>query len=174
MFEISRFTGMWVLLTATFYTVAANAELDGEVNGTYRFVGGVTETQRITERIETTVGFINTLLRPLARRLLGRNTRVPEEVTIDTNGEMMSVGTSFWPARETRLDGTPTTFVNIRGQETVMTRTLRGARIVERATANGATRRIIYCFLGRRLRMDWAITSRVMPRPLQFSLTYVR
>jgi hypothetical protein len=156
---------------------AAWAELGGEIDGTYVFAGGEAERAAHRAALDDAAASVSPVLRPIARTVLGQLLQLPRRIIVRTVGDQLEITIDPNPPRRSRLDGTATTFRNVRGTRSVLRRVLRGRTIHETAVAENSTRNIEFRFGedNRRLTACWRVeVPERFPRPVRFRLTFER
>jgi hypothetical protein len=168
-----------VAFVAALLCASGSAGDDARANdafvGEWVHVGGEIEEQRIRESVEACVSEMGFLVRPLARSRLLDGSRIPLRLEIEAGASWVSIIEDDGAPLAAPL-GVPAKLTAHTGDTIDLRHVLTRDALVQWRTSDEGTNRITYRLVdgGRRLVTDVLTTSRHLPRPVTYRLTYER
>lgn len=130
----------------------------------------------VNRAIETAVGRMNFVTRPIARGRLRRTNPVYGRVVVNYTGDQVSTTFDQRHPIESPSNGTPIKWTREDGEKFDLSTEWQGQRLVQTFRAEDGTRTNTYSVSadGRVLTIHVRITSPRLPQPLEYNLVYNR
>jgi len=147
-----------------------------KLTGTYRYVGGAAQRQRLESAIDRTVQQLNALIRGIGRRRLTESNQIRDAVELKIQGD--KVTTIFTPGGTvtTTLGASAISWTTDTGKSVKVKSALVKGRLVQDFQADDGSRRNVFTVdaSGDKLTLSVTIRSDRMPEPLKYALSYRR
>jgi hypothetical protein len=156
---------------------AADAdELRRRLVGDYLFVGGSAERALVPAAVERSVDGMFFIARGIAYDRLLRNCEICSRYTLALGEGTISVGGSCQLPDVSPDDGREVDHRTKLGETSKLSQRLVGETLVQEFRGDGGARRVVWTLLpdGQTLRMQVLITSKHLPHPVDYTLTYRR
>jgi hypothetical protein len=151
-------------------------ELRRRFAGEYLFVGGAPERALVPAAVERSVDGMFFIARGIAYDRLLRNCEICSRYSLALRGGSISVGGSCQLPDVSPDDGREVVHRTKLGETSKLSQRLVGETLVQEFRGDGGARRVVWTLLpdGDTLRMQVLITSKHLPRPVDYTLTYRR
>ncbi|HET6982544.1 MAG TPA: hypothetical protein VFI53_10395 [Myxococcaceae bacterium] len=166
-----------MLLGLALPVLGADPQGGGEArrySGTFRYVGGKTEEARIRQAIDAaTKGMIGG---DTAKTELMKRSEVRPTYTLSFEGGKATVSSPGFPPETSPLDGSPVEMTNKYGDKLKMRQRFMDGALVQESEAKdgtGSTRFQLEAN-GKTLRVRRISKSPKLPRPVEYTLSYVK
>lgn len=168
------------VIAIAFQAAAGDATDAGELRrrlaGEYLFVGGASERALVPAAVERSVNGMFFIARGIAYDRLLRNCEICSRYSLALGGGTISVGGSCQLPDVSPDDGREVDHRNKLGETSKLSQRPVGETLVQEFRGDGGTRRVVWTLLpdGETLRMQVLITSKHLPHPVDYTLTYRR
>jgi hypothetical protein len=170
-----------VMVIALRGALAAGAATDADelrrrLAGEYLFVGGPAERALVPAAVERSVEGMFFIARGIAYDRLLRNCEICSRYTLALGGGTISVGGSCRLPDVSPDDGREVDHRTMQGETSKLSQRFLGETLVQEFRGDGGSRRVVWTLLpdGDTLRMQVLITSKHLPHPVDYTLTYRR
>ena len=169
-----------VLLLSTLDATAADAPdadaLRRRYTGEFVFVGGAAERAAVPAAVERSVDGMFFIARGIAYDRLLRSAEVCASYTLDLGGASFSVAGSCRTPDVSPADGREVEHRTKEGETSKLSQRLVGETLVQDFRGDEGARRVVWTLLpdGDTLRAQVVMSSRHLPRPVEYTLTYRR
>lgn len=172
-----RITTLFAALAAVLalaLPAAAQTGTSATLDGTYTLNRSASDD--VNRAIETAVGRMNFVTRPIARGRLRRTNQPYQRVVISHTQQQVSVITDNRAAIRTPANGTPIKWRREDGEMLDVSTEWENGRLEQTFAAEDGRRVNVYSLSadGRTLTMEVTITSGRLPQPLRYKLVYNR
>jgi hypothetical protein len=172
-------------VTATLLRVPASGAADGATDvdelrrryaGEYLFVGGAAERALVPAAVERSVDGMFFIARGIAYDRLLRNCEVCARYTLALGGGNISVAGSCQVPDVSPDDGSEVDHRTKLGETSKLSQRFVSGSLVQAFRGDGGARKVVWTLLpdGETLRLQVLITSKHLPRPVDYTLTYRR
>ena len=157
-------------------TATDEGELRRRLAGEYLFVGGAAERALVPAAVERSVEGMFFLARGIAYDRLLRNCEICSRYSLALGGGAISVAGSCQLPDVSPDDGREVDHRTKLGETSKLSQRLVGETLVQEFRGDGGARRVVWTLLpdGETLRMQVLITSKHLPHPVDYALTYRR
>lgn len=144
--------------------------------GTYVFVGGEKQKQRVTQAIEDVVQQLNVLIRPIARDRLGPPNAIPHRIHVSANEDFTTITLDQRTIRAQVNGKQPVNATDVYGKPVQFWHKLQQGHLIEHAVGKGGTKKNVFILSedGKKLIIDVTMDSKQLPAPIKYRLTYRR
>lgn len=134
------------------------------------------ESDDINASIDRAVEHMMFIARPIARHRLRVNNPLPQHLELDIRPDSIVILRGDEQRAALPRDGTAVPWRSLGGDQCQISATLVGDTLTERIVAHGGESEARYIMLddGKRVREDVRITSSHLPRPVVYTVTFVR
>lgn len=158
---------------------ARASELDalrGRYAGEYEFVGGSAERASVPAAVERSVDGMFFIARGIAYDRLLKSSQVCERYTLDLGAGRVSVAGSCRTPDVSPADGSEVEHRTRQGETSMLSQRFVGETLVQEFRGDEGSRKVVWTLLpdGNTLRAQVLITSKHLPRPVEYALTYRR
>lgn len=171
---------MFLAVTVLLAHVGDAAALEQEsarIVGTYRFVGGAAEVDRVERAIDDTVDEMNVFIRGIARRRLKAPNLPTDALHITCDEGLITVARTGQPPISAPADGTPVTWRNPdNGNELQVTHRMKDAATLEQVLTGdrGVSTNVFRSSATGRMKVSTTIEADALPSTVRFTTTYAR
>jgi hypothetical protein len=151
-------------------------ELRRRYTGQYVFVGGGAERAAVPAAVERSVDGMFFIARGIAYDRLLRSSEICASYRFDLGGEALSVAGSCRTPDVSPVDGREVEHRTKQGEESKLSQRFVGETLVQEFRGDEGARRVVWTLLpdGATLRAQVVISSKHLPRPVDYTLTYRR
>jgi len=144
--------------------------------GEYEFVGGSAERSAVPAAVERSVDGMFFIARGIAYDRLLKSSQVCDRYTIDFGGGRVSVAGSCRTPDVSPADGGEVEHRTRQGETSKLSQRFVGETLVQEFRGDGGSRKVVWTLLpdGNTLQAQVLITSKHLPRPVEYGLTYRR
>lgn len=168
-----------IALSALQAARAAAPDLDAlrrRYSGEYEFSGGSAERSAVPAAVERSVDGMFFIARGIAYDRLLKSSQVCERYTFELDASRVSVAGSCRTPDVSPADGGEVEHRTRQGETSKLSQRFVGETLVQEFRGDGGSRRVVWTLLpdGNTLQAQVLITSKHLPRPLDYVLTYRR
>jgi len=169
-----------VLLLSTLHAAAADApdldDLRRRYTGEFFFAGGATERAGVPAAVERSVDGMFFISRGIAYDRLLRSAEVCASYKLDFGGGNFSVAGSCRTPDVSPADGREVEHRTKEGETSKLSQRFVGETLVQEFRGDEGSRRVVWTLLGDgdTLRAQVVMSSKHLPRPVEYTLTYRR
>lgn len=147
-----------------------------QLAGAYRYVGGKKQRELLDARIEEVVDELNFFVRSIARRRMKHANQIPSLLEISTIGDKLRVDIPGLRPIVSEADGRTFVWRDQYGEDVKVRQRIVGRTLTQHFQGKDGARDISYRLSsdGQRLWFSVTISSRWLPFPLQYQLSYRR
>ena len=151
-------------------------ELRQRYAGEYRFVGGAAERALVPAAVERSVDGMFFISRGIAYDRLLRTCEICPSYTLGFSDGMISVAGSCQLADVSPDDGREADHLTKHDETSKLSQRFAGGTLVQDFRGDHGARRVVWTLLpdGETLRVQMIITSKHLPHPVDYTLTYRR
>ena len=144
--------------------------------GEYEFAGGSAERSSVPAAVERSVDGMFFIARGIAYDRLLKSSQVCDRFTLDFGGGRVSVAGSCRTADVSPADGAEVDHRTRQGETSKLSQRFVGETLVQEFRGDEGARKVVWTLLpdGNTLRAQVLITSKHLPRPVEYALTYRR
>jgi hypothetical protein len=159
--------------------VLATPDLDAlrsRYAGEYEFAGGAAERSSVPAAVERSVDGMFFIARGIAYDRLLKSSQVCDRYTLDFGASRVSVAGSCRTPDVSPADGAEVEHRTRQGETSKLSQRFVGETLVQEFRGDEGARRVVWTLLpdGNTLRAQVLVTSRHLPRPVEYALTYRR
>jgi hypothetical protein len=144
--------------------------------GEYLFVGGAAERAGVPAAVERSVDGMFFIARGIAYDRLLKSSEICASYKFDLGAEKISVTGSCRTPDVSPADGREVDHRTQQGEQSMLSQRFVGEALVQEFRGDGGSRRVVWTVLpdGATLRAQVEISSKHLPRPVDYTLTYRR
>jgi hypothetical protein len=144
--------------------------------GEYLFAGGAAERAAVPAAVEHSVDGMFFIARSIAYDRLLKSSEICASYRFDLGGEKISIAGSCRTPDVSPADGREVDHRTRQGEESKLSQRLVGETLVQDFRSDEGSRRVVWTLLpdGATLRAQVEISSKHLPRPVDYTLTYRR
>jgi hypothetical protein len=144
--------------------------------GDYEFAGGSVERSSVPAAVERSVEGMFFIARGIAYDRLLKSSQVCERYTLELGEERISVSGSCRTPDVSPASGAEVEHRTRQGETSKLSQTFVGESLVQEFRGDEGARKVVWTLLpdGATLRAQVLITSKHLPRPVEYALTYRR
>lgn len=144
--------------------------------GEYLFAGGAAERSGVPAAVERSVDGMFFIARGIAYDRLLKSSEICASYRFDLGGEKTSVAGSCRTPDVSPADGREVDHRTKQGEESKLSQRFVGETLVQEFRGDEGARRVVWTLLpdGATLRAQVVISSKHLPRPVDYTLTYHR
>jgi hypothetical protein len=145
-------------------------------SGEYEFIGGSAERSAVPAAVERSVDGMFFIARGIAYARLLKSSQVCDRYTLEFGGGRVSVAGSCRTPDVSPADGGEVEHRTRQGEVSKLSQRFVGETLVQEFRGDGGSRKVVWTLLpdGNTLQAQVLITSKHLPRPVEYALTYRR
>lgn len=151
-------------------------ELRRRYTGEYLFAGGAAERSGVPTAVERSVAGMFFIARGIAYDRLLKSSEICASYRFDLGGEKISIAGSCRTPDVSPADGREVDHRTRQGEESKLSQRFVGETLVQEFRGDEGARRVVWTLLpdGSTVRAQVEISSKHLPRPVDYTLTYRR
>jgi hypothetical protein len=151
-------------------------QLRHRYTGDYVFAGGTTERAGVPAAVERSVDGMFFIARGIAYDRLLKSSEICASYRFDLGGEKFSIAGSCRTPDVSPADGHEVDHRTRQGEDSKLSQRFVGETLVQEFRGDEGSRRVVWTLLpdGSTLRAQVEISSKHLPRPVDYTLTYRR